>query len=112
MKDPVHITDAVEADTTAGGGVFITAPEVGTESAVVKVKTQVENLSGEEQNVTLRTEILNEDGTEAASQESTEEIGSAEASDFTHVLTVDDRGSGPHTRRNCIRCVQPSMWTG
>ena len=90
VKDPVHITDAVEADTTAGGGVFITAPEVGTESAVVKVKTQVENLSGEEQNVTLRTEILNEDGTEAASQESTEEIGSAEASDFTHVLTVDD----------------------
>ena len=50
----------------------------------------MENLSGEEQNVTLRTEILNEDGTEAASQESTEEIGSAEASDFTHVLTVDD----------------------
>ena len=38
VTDELHITDAVEANETAGGGVFITAPEVAKDKAAVKVK--------------------------------------------------------------------------
>ena len=90
VKDPVHITDVIESDTAAGGGVFITAPEVDKESAVVKIKTEVENQEDDSKNVTLKTQLLNEDGSEAASAETTELIQSGGRQDYTHVITVEN----------------------
>lgn len=91
VKDPIHITDAVEADQTAGGGVFVTAPSVSKECAEVKVKTQVENLSDQVKNVTLRTELIDEDGESVvASKESTQEIADSGAVDFTETLEVEN----------------------
>lgn len=43
VKQPVHITDEMLADQVAGGGVFVTYPEVSRERATVAVKTQVRN---------------------------------------------------------------------
>lgn len=91
VKNPVHITDAVEAEQIAGGGVFVTAPSVSKERAEVKVKTQVENLSDQAKNVTLRTELIDEDGeTVVASKESTQEIADGGAVDFTETLEVEN----------------------
>ena len=43
VKEPLHITDEMLADRVAGGGVFVTYPEVSRERAKVAVKTQVRN---------------------------------------------------------------------
>lgn len=43
VKEPLHITDEMLADQVAGGGVFVTYPEVSRERAKVAVKTQVRN---------------------------------------------------------------------
>ena len=41
VTDPVHVTDPVEADVVAGGGVFVTYSDVSDDSAAVHVKTDV-----------------------------------------------------------------------
>ena len=78
VTDELHITDAVEANETAGGGVFITAPKVAKEKATVKVKTHVENEGKESKETTLLTEIVDESGQTVASKEDTVSIGKGE----------------------------------
>jgi len=41
--DKLYVTDAVYANTVAGGGIFVTYPSVTTSLAQVQVKTQVKN---------------------------------------------------------------------
>lgn len=89
-KDPVHITDAVEADEVAGGGVFITSPSVSKESATVKVKTHVENLSGDAQNTTLETQLIDENGTVVQTKEDTKNIESGKAVYFNQSMEVEN----------------------
>jgi len=43
VTNPVHITDAVKANKTSGGGVFFRTPEVTKASAIALVKTNVLN---------------------------------------------------------------------
>ncbi len=43
VTDPLHITHPLEADTVAGGGIFVTYPEVSAESATVQIKVQIKN---------------------------------------------------------------------
>ncbi len=43
IQDQLHITDAVEADSEAGGGIFTWSEEVSDSSALVCVKTEVRN---------------------------------------------------------------------
>lgn len=43
VKAPLHITDEMLANQPAGGGVFVTYPEVSRDRAKVAVKTQVRN---------------------------------------------------------------------
>ncbi len=43
VKNQVHITDAQFANQIAGGGVFVTYPEVTNEKAIVSIKTQIQN---------------------------------------------------------------------
>ncbi len=43
VTDPVHITDPVEANIVAGGGLFVTYSDVSKASATVKVKAHVAN---------------------------------------------------------------------
>lgn len=42
-KDPLHITDPILAGKPAGGGVFVTYPEVNAERATVRVQVHVRN---------------------------------------------------------------------
>ena len=39
----LYVTDAVYADTVAGGGIFVTYPVVNSASAQIQIKTQVKN---------------------------------------------------------------------
>lgn len=43
LLNPLHITDEYLADTTAGGGIFVTYPDVSADSATVRAKVQVRN---------------------------------------------------------------------
>ena len=43
VTDQLHITHPLEADTVAGGGIFVTYPEVSAASATVEIKVQVTN---------------------------------------------------------------------
>ncbi|OUP49009.1 discoidin domain-containing protein [Lachnoclostridium sp. An181] len=89
-KDPVHITDAVEADEVAGGGVFITAPDVSKEKATVKVKTHVENLSDETRTATLETQLIDEDGKVVTTKTDQQDIESKGAVYYNQTMEVEN----------------------
>lgn len=57
VTDSIFITNSVEEDKMAGGGLFITAPVAEKDNAVVNVKTQVKNNSDSNRIITLKTEI-------------------------------------------------------
>ena len=60
-KGMVHITDAIEANRVAGGGIFVHCENISSEKAVVCVNTEVANTG--QQPVTLTvTNVLQETG--------------------------------------------------
>jgi beta-galactosidase len=62
LRDRLHITDPVLADTVAGGGVFVTYPAVSRDEATVRVQTQVENADRVPRSFLLRTTLLDAGG--------------------------------------------------
>jgi hypothetical protein len=62
VTDKLHVTDAVYAGKAAGGGVFVTYPEVGADSATVNVQTNVINEDGTPRDATLLSEIVDAEG--------------------------------------------------
>lgn len=86
---PVYITDAIESETTAGGGVFLTSPSVSKESATVNAKTEVENTGSSDASVTMVTEIVDGDSV-VASKEDTQTVGAGEKYSFSQNLTVSN----------------------
>ena len=56
-------------------GTWVTTPQVSKESGTVNVKTEVVNDSKAEKSVTLRTSVLDANGTSVARMESTQSIG-------------------------------------
>lgn len=89
VTGPVYITDAIESETTAGGGVFLTSPSVAKDSATVNAKTEVENTGSADASVTMVTEIVDGDSV-VASQEDTQTVGAGEKYSFSQDLTVSN----------------------
>lgn len=54
VKPAVHVTDEMWSDTPAGGGVFVTYPQVSKDAATVRVRTEVRNSGATARNVTVR----------------------------------------------------------
>ncbi len=61
-KSPVAITDAVEANKVAGGGVFVHYDNISSKSADVYVNTEVANKSGKTQSVVVETTLTDSVG--------------------------------------------------
>ena len=59
----VHVTEASTAGKVAGGGIFIHYDRVSPESASMTVDTDLGNFSGKTRKVSLRTRIIDPDGT-------------------------------------------------
>ena len=57
IENPIHITNAILADKVAGGGIFVTYPEVSKEKAIIQVKANVVNQSGKESVVEVKNEL-------------------------------------------------------
>ncbi len=61
-KSPVAITDAVDADKVAGGGVFVHFDKISKKSADVFVDTEVANSSSKTKKVKVETTLTDADG--------------------------------------------------
>lgn len=61
-KSPVAITDAIEADKVAGGGVFVHFDNISDKGADVNVNTDVANSSSRTRKVTVETTLMDPQG--------------------------------------------------
>lgn len=61
-KSPVSITDALQSETVAGGGVFVHFDRISEKSAQVYVKTEVENTAKHTESVTVETTLTDANG--------------------------------------------------
>ncbi len=92
VTDPVHVTDAVSSGTVGGGGVFLATTSLADDhsSATVNAKTEVENSGAAEAQVTVKTEILNEDGSVATETQSEQVVPAGEKITFSQDVTVSN----------------------
>ncbi|MCX4552317.1 discoidin domain-containing protein [Streptomyces sp. NBC_01500] len=84
----IHITDPLEADRVAGGGVFVTYPHADTGRAVVQARTNVVNSSDASAVIRLQTTIRDPRGEIVARESRTATIASGAPHDFEQSLEV------------------------
>ena len=70
VTEKTSVTDVLEADQTAGGGVFLTYPEVSSEEATVNVKTDVANDNTESHEIYVKQILEDEEGQAVIEQQS------------------------------------------
>ncbi|WP_328327816.1 MULTISPECIES: glycoside hydrolase family 2 protein [unclassified Streptomyces] len=88
VTDQVRITDPLQEDRVAGGGVFVTCLAASTESARLEVRTHVRNGTRADRHVTLTSTLFAPDGTAVADATATANTASGEGHDFVQNLTV------------------------
>jgi len=71
-------------------GTFVTTPNVNENSAQVSVKVKVKNASGQNQQVLIKTIILNREGNKVASTESIIETSDNSVNEIEHKLNVEN----------------------
>jgi hypothetical protein len=86
ITNPLYISDALEANKIAGGGLFITYPKVNNQQAQINIKTHVVNQSKTNDIVTLTTTIKNKEGVEVARLSSKKTVSTEH--DFLQNLVV------------------------
>src|SRR5580658_5930523 len=74
VMDNLHISDPILAGKVAGGGTFVTFPEVSADNATVQVQTEVENVSAGHRRARVRQELFNADGILVTSTETGLEV--------------------------------------
>lgn len=88
VTDKLHVTDAVYANTVAGGGIFVTYPTVSASAATVNVKTDVLNEYADAKNTTLVSEIQDADGKVVATATASMSIAAGAHFQFDQNLAV------------------------
>lgn len=95
VTNTVHVSDVLEANIEAGGGIFITAPEVDKDKAKLHIKTHVMNESSDHESVQLLTEVINKKGTVVAKAENTQTV----------------QGNQAYTFQQDMNVVNPDLWS-
>ncbi|MBO9619845.1 MAG: DUF4982 domain-containing protein [Niabella sp.] len=62
IKDPLHITDAVAAGQPAGGGIFVTYPQVSQGRALVGIQTHIVNEYPRQKKFKITQQLLDKQG--------------------------------------------------
>ena len=88
MFDGLHITDPILADTVAGGGIFVTFPEVAAEESTVRVQTDVANESDQRRTCTIVQELIDSDGEIAATNSVTVPVPARTSHAATQTMKV------------------------
>ena len=71
VKDRLHVTNPILADTPASGGVFVTTEQAGEELATLQVKTHVANRYDDAKEFVVQTSVVDAQGTCIAESTST-----------------------------------------
>ncbi|HPY78022.1 MAG TPA: beta galactosidase jelly roll domain-containing protein, partial [Anaerohalosphaeraceae bacterium] len=66
----LYVTDAVYADTVAGGGIFVTYPVVNSATAQIQIKTQVKNENPTSKTCTVKSFLVDTENRVAAQMSS------------------------------------------
>lgn len=89
-KDPLRISDPIEADRVAGGGILVSYENVSESEATVSVQADIENDRAESANAQLNYILQDEDGNVVNSAEAGIEIESASNSLQTEKMLVQN----------------------
>jgi beta-galactosidase len=90
VQNLIHITDPVEANKPASGGVFVTYPEATSDHATVQVQVHVANESPADETAGVRLDLQTLDGkTVATAQSDQASLPSGADHAFTTALSVD-----------------------
>ncbi len=87
---PLHITDPILADKVAGGGIFVTYPEVGKDESTVQVQTEIANESDEHRVCTIAQEIIGPDGQVAATSKQSANLAPHAGQAATQTMQVQN----------------------
>ncbi|MGA2916815.1 MAG: glycoside hydrolase family 2 TIM barrel-domain containing protein [Sedimentisphaerales bacterium] len=92
ITDKLHVTDAVDANKVAGGGIFVTYPDVNVSVAHVQIKTNVKNEYDTAKNCMVKTYLLdaNNQIVNTNVMSDTNNIASDANCDFTQTATVNN----------------------
>ncbi|MGQ7868819.1 glycoside hydrolase family 2 TIM barrel-domain containing protein [Sunxiuqinia sp. sy24] len=91
IKNKTYITDAVAANQKAGGGVFISYPEVSSDQATIEVKVHVKNEAGKIAHCQLVHQLIDSKGIVQLTQKS-EAVFLSEGTDqhITSLLAINN----------------------
>ncbi|MEX2477152.1 MAG: glycoside hydrolase family 2 TIM barrel-domain containing protein [Gracilimonas sp.] len=76
VKDPLRISDPIEADRVAAGGILVSYEDVSASQATVSVQADIENDRAENANAELQFILQDAEGNEVASAGSNVEVNS------------------------------------
>jgi len=88
ITDKLHVTDAVDANIVAGGGIFVTYSSVSTSKAQVQVKTHVVNEYSTTKVCTVKNYIVDADNMVVGTMSDTQSIGAGSDYTFSQSTTV------------------------
>lgn len=90
ITDRLYISDALQADEEAGGGVFVTYTDVSDKSASVNVKTHVVNETGRDASAVVVSRLVNQEGATVATASSDAAVPSGEGVQVSQIMTVEN----------------------
>jgi beta-galactosidase len=90
ITDKLHVTDAVDANIVAGGGIFVTYPSVTTALAQVQVKTHIKNEYPTDENCKVGSYIVNDNNIVIAQMANTQGISAGGNYTFTQLIELND----------------------
>ncbi|WP_171646580.1 discoidin domain-containing protein [Paenibacillus phytorum] len=96
ITNNLHISDALQADKTASGGVFVTYPQVTSSSATVNVKTHVVNADTVSAQAKVISKLVDKNGNVVAQGET----------DPTSIAA-----SGDYQFNQNLTVTNPSLWS-
>jgi len=88
VTNVLHVTDAVYANKTSSGGVFVTYPAATTASATVSIRTNVINESTSSKSAMVISRLLDSGGTQVGMATATSSIAGGADFDFVQSIVV------------------------
>jgi len=97
FKDKTHITNANLADEVAGGGVFVTFPEVSENKAVISIKTHISNGDNNQSDIKIIQKLFaikglfteRKNGKQLALVETTETLAAGHSKHFIQKMEIE-----------------------
>ncbi len=103
ITDPLHITDALEENEIAGGGIFVTYPEVTKEKARVNIKTHIRNNYSTGKQGQLLTRLIDKEKNIVATQSTEIQLKTQENKHIEQDILVN--------KPNLWHPYQPDLYT-